>query len=204
VLGWSSSVEIPRSRVRNVFGHYIFDLLNKMRLSTADSYNVVSDAQQKLVSKISVVVGGQMYYDRERRDFVFQQKDMAVQLVNLASGIKTFGIIQMLLTGGMIAPNTVLIIDEPEAHLHPEWQLKYAEVLTQLVDMGVYVLVSTHSPYMIKALKHYSEKLQQEKITNFYLGNPSEHGTIFTEVTQDLNPLFKLLAMPMQRLAFED
>jgi len=204
VLGWSSSVEIPRSRVRNVFGHYIFDLLNKMRLSTADSYNVVSDAQQKLVSKISVVVGGQMYYDRERRDFVFQQKDMAVQLVNLASGIKTFGIIQMLLTGGMIAPNTVLIIDEPEAHLHPEWQLKYAEVLTQLVDMGVYVLVSTHSPYMIKALKHYSEKLQQEKITNFYLGNAGEHGTIFTEVTQDLNPLFKLLAMPMQRLAFED
>lgn len=204
VLGWSSSVEIPRSRVRNVFGHYIFDLLNKMRLSTADSYNVVSDAQQKLVSKISVVVGGQMYYDRERRDFVFQQKDMAVQLVNLASGIKTFGIIQMLLTGGMIAPNTVLIIDEPEAHLHPEWQLKYAEVITQLVDMGVYVLVSTHSPYMIEALKHYSDKLQQEKITNFYLGSAGEHGTIFSDVTQNLNPLFKLLSMPMQRLAFED
>jgi len=57
---------------------------------------------------------------------------------------------------------------------------------------------------MIEALKHYSEKLQQEKITNFYLGSAGEHGTVFSDVTQNLNPLFKLLAKPMQRLAFED
>jgi len=204
VLGWSSSVGVSRSRVRNIFGHYIFDLLNKIRFSTPDSYNAVSDNQRKSVDKISSVIGGQMYYDREQRDFVFKQGDIIVQPVNIASGIKTFGIIQMLLTGGIITSNTVLIIDEPEAHLHPEWQLKYAEVLTQLVDMGVYVLVSTHSPYMIEALKHYSEKLQQEKITNFYLGSAGKHGTIFGDVTQNLNPLFKLLSMPMQRLAFED
>lgn len=204
VLGWSSSVGVSRSRVKNIFGHYIFDLLNKIRFSTPDSYNAVSDGQRKSVDKISSIIGGQMYYDRDQKDFVFKQGDMVVKPVNLASGIKTFGIIQMLLTSGTIAANTVLIIDEPEAHLHPEWQLKYAEVLTQLVDMGVYVLVSTHSPYMIEALKHYSEKLQQEKITNFYLGNSGEHGTIFSDVTQNLNPLFKLLSMPMQRLAFED
>jgi len=204
VLGWSSAVGVSRSRVRNVFGHYIFDLLNKMRLSIADSYNAVSDLQQELVSKIGVVIGGQMYYDRQQGDFIFKQSEMNVKLVNLASGIKTFGIIQMLLTGGTIAADTVLIIDEPEAHLHPEWQLKYAEVITQLVEIGVYVLVSTHSPYMIEALKHYSEKLQQEKITNFYLGNAGKHGTVFSDVTQNLNPLFKLLSMPMQRLAFED
>ena len=81
--------------------------------------------------------------------------------------------------------------------------MKYAEVLTQLVDMGVYVLVSTHSPYMIEALKHYSDKLQQEKITNFYLGSAGEHGTVFSDVTQNLDALFELLAKPMQRLAFE-
>jgi len=200
VLGWSSSVGVSRSRVRNIFGHYIFDLLNKIRFSTPDSYNAVSDNQRKSVDKISSVIGGQMYYDREQRDFVFKQGDIIVQPVNIASGIKTFGIIQMLLTGGIITSNTVLIIDEPEAHLHPEWQLKYAEVLTQLVDMGVYVLVSTHSPYMIEALKHYSEKLQQEKITNFYLGNAGEHGTVFSDVTQNLDALFELLAKPMRRL----
>ncbi len=208
VLGWISSVDISRSRVRRIFGHYIFDLLNKIRFSLlsdqVDLFRDILNPQRRFIDKIGEIIGGSMHYDQTERDFVFKQGEIIIKSVNVASGIKTFGIIQMLLIGAMIAPNTVLIIDEPEAHLHPEWQLKYAEVLTQLVDMGVYVLVSTHSPYMIEALKHYSEKLQQEKITNFYLGNSGEHGTIFSDVTQNLNPLFKLLSMPMQRLAFED
>jgi len=79
VLGWSSAVGVSRSRVRNIFGHYLFDLLNKIRFSTPDSYNAVSDSQPKSVDKIGSVIGGQMYYDRDQKDFVFQQKDMAVQ-----------------------------------------------------------------------------------------------------------------------------
>jgi len=206
LLGWSSAVggvtqrELfrPNNRGRSAFGHYVFDLLSKVQYSTLDDYH--SLFTPPIIHKINEVIGGQMYYDRKKSDFFFKQKKMTNKAVNLASGIKTFGIIQMLLISGMIVPDTVLIIDEPEAHLHPEWQLKYAEVITQLVDMGVYVLVSTHSPYMIEALKHYSEKLQQEKITNFYLGGAGEHGTIFSDVTQDLNPLFELLAKPMRRL----
>jgi AAA15 family ATPase/GTPase len=200
VLGWSSPVRVSRNRAKSIFGYYVFDLLNKIQYSTLDSYSAVSDIQKEFVNKIDRIIGGQMYYDRKEKDFVFKQEKMTVKPVNIASGIKTFGIIQMLLTSGTIVANTVLIIDEPEAHLHPEWQLKYAEVITQLVDMGVYVLVSTHSPYMIEALKHYSEKLEQEKITNFYLGSAGEHGTVFSDVTQDLNPLFELLAKPMRKL----
>jgi hypothetical protein len=201
VIEWSSLMFLAMrpsplpSRVSNTFNirHSIVDLLSKIQFFPTDT-------PSELVGKIGMVIGGQMHYSRDQKDFVFKQGDMVVKPVNLASGIKTFGIIQMLLTSGTIAANTVLIIDEPEAHLHPEWQLKYAEVLTQLVDMGVYVLVSTHSPYMIEALKHYSEKLEQEKITNFYLGSVGEHGTVFSDVTQDLNPLFELLAKPMRRL----
>jgi len=203
VLGWVSAIGVSRSQVRGIFGHYIFDLLNKTRFSVfSDQANLldVLNPQQRFIDKIGELIGGSMYYDQNERDFIFKQEGIIIKSVNIASGIKTFGIIQMLLTSGTISANTVLIIDEPEAHLHPEWQLKYAEVITQLVDMGVYILVSTHSPYMIEALKHYSEKLQQEKITNFYLGNAGKHGTIFSDVTQDLNPLFELLAKPMRRL----
>jgi len=203
VVGWVSAVGVSRTHIKETFGHYVFDLLNKIRFSTEESYDLIPDSQRKLVEKIRRIIGGLMFYDRAQRNFVFKQENMVVQPINLASGIKIFGIIQMLLAGEMIIPNTVLMIDEPEAHLHPEWQLKYAEVLTQLVDMGVYVLVSTHSPYMIEALKHYSDKLQQEKITNFYLGSAGEHGTVFSDVTQNLDALFELLAKPMQRLAFE-
>ena len=54
-----------------------------------------------------------------------------------------------------IKPGYVLIIEEPEAHLDPENQISLAKCLVDLVRGGVYVLISTHSPYMVEQLGNY-------------------------------------------------
>ena len=64
---------------------------------------------------------------------------------------------------------TVLILDEPEVHLHPKWQLEYARLILKLVKDSIKILVNSHSPYMIEALKRYSEVEEIENKTNFYL-----------------------------------
>ena len=46
----------------------------------------------------------------------------------------------------------LLIIDEPEAHLHPESQQRMAAMLAYMVRQGVRVLVTTHSHYMVEAM----------------------------------------------------
>jgi predicted ATPase len=46
-------------------------------------------------------------------------------------------------------PGDLLIIDEPEMNLHPEGQAKLLEILAILVNHGVQVLLTTHSPYLI-------------------------------------------------------
>lgn len=46
----------------------------------------------------------------------------------------------------------VVLIDEIELHLHPEWQAKIATVLTQIFPKAQFV-VSTHSPHVIQAAK---------------------------------------------------
>ena len=46
----------------------------------------------------------------------------------------------------------LLIIDEPEAHLHPEAQQRMAAMLAYLVRRGVRVLITTHSHYMVEAM----------------------------------------------------
>ncbi|VVM17606.1 hypothetical protein BSPWISOXPB_2973, partial [uncultured Gammaproteobacteria bacterium] len=61
------------------------------------------------------------------------------------------------------------MLDEPEVHLHPNWQLKYAEIITLLVKNNINILVTTHSPYMIEALERYAEKYDIKDKTNFYL-----------------------------------
>ena len=46
----------------------------------------------------------------------------------------------------------VLMIDEPELHLHPDHQRKLARILAQLVNEGLWVIVSTHSDYLVREI----------------------------------------------------
>ena len=46
----------------------------------------------------------------------------------------------------------LLIIDEPEAHLHPEAQQKMAAALAYMVRRGMRVLITTHSDYFVEQL----------------------------------------------------
>lgn len=49
-------------------------------------------------------------------------------------------------------PNQLIILDEPEMHLHPEAQAKMTEFLALLVHAGLRVLITTHSPYIVDHL----------------------------------------------------
>ena len=48
--------------------------------------------------------------------------------------------------------NELLVIDEPELNLHPENQRKMARLLASLVNIGLKLLITTHSDYIIKEL----------------------------------------------------
>lgn len=60
-----------------------------------------------------------------------------------------------------------LIIEEPEAHLHPAHQALLAEFLVRLIRKGFNVLFTTHSSYIIERINHFlivsSNKQQKNK-----------------------------------------
>ncbi|MBA2286457.1 MAG: AAA family ATPase [Ktedonobacteraceae bacterium] len=70
-------------------------------------------------------------------------------------------------------PGELLIIDEPEMNLHPEAQAKMIEFLTILVNSGLKILITTHSPYVLDHLsnltKAYGVKDKEEIEKDFYL-----------------------------------
>lgn len=72
-------------------------------------------------------------------------------------------------------PNELLIIDEPEMNLHPEAQAKLIEFLAMLVNAGLNVLITTHSPYIIDHLANLIKAAEHEdKAANsglFFLEN---------------------------------
>ena len=52
----------------------------------------------------------------------------------------------------LVRPDDVLIIEEPESHLHPAMQAAFARELARLVRSGVRVMLTTHSEWMLEAL----------------------------------------------------
>ena len=54
----------------------------------------------------------------------------------------------------IVRPGDLLIIDEPESHLHPEAIRLVARVLVRLVGEGVNVVCATHSPVLIHELSN--------------------------------------------------
>ena len=55
----------------------------------------------------------------------------------------------------IVAPGNLLIIEEPESHLHPDNQRKMARVIARLVRSKVSVLLTTHSDFFVAQLNNF-------------------------------------------------
>lgn len=51
-------------------------------------------------------------------------------------------------------PDDLIIIDEPEMNLHPAAQVEIAEFLAMLVNSGLKLIITTHSPYIVDHLSN--------------------------------------------------
>ena len=74
----------------------------------------------------------------------------------------------VLFVRNFVRQSDLLILEEPEAHLHPGAQIKIAECLALLVRKGVNVIVTTHSDWFLKCIQNLiiQGKLKQLNIDN--------------------------------------
>lgn len=152
---------------------------------------------------LSGIMGGMFLFDKESKTLKFSQTDLGTEFspINIASGVKSFGLIQILLETHVISNNKILIWDEPENHLHPSWQVLFAETLVKLAQMGIPVVISTHSPYFVQGIRYFAAKYDLDKYTNFYLAEEQENMlSMVRDVTHDLNKVFSKLAEPLTQI----
>lgn len=183
-----------RSYRRSMLPIHIKDLAEKI-----DGLRMASDTPPLWESlSINDIIQGEFQYDTKKRRLVFRQNGKDISPINVASGIKSFGLVQMLLQTHTIGANKILIWDEPENHLHPEWQIAFAKLMVQLSIMGIPVLVSTHSPYFVQGVRYFAAQQNVEKYVNYYLAEIGKDNlSEVREVTDDLNAIFVKLSKPL-------
>ncbi|MBE6247273.1 MAG: hypothetical protein E7110_07755 [Bacteroidales bacterium] len=132
------------------------------------------------------------------------QTGKTYNLLDCATGVKSFSILQMLLKNGFMSGNTFLIIDEPEVHLHPQWVVEYARLIVLLNKyLGVKFLVASHNPDMVSAIKYISVKEQVSNVLNFYLAelaDSNEESYRYRNLGLDINPIFESFNIALDRI----
>ena len=161
-----------------------------------DIFSDRSNDTEKLNLIISDVIKGAFEFN-SKNQLIFKKNEIEFDLNNVATGIKSFGILQLLLQKGKLNSNTLLIIDEPEVHLHPTWQVKYAEILVRLSkEFAIPILLTSHSPYFIEALEGFSRKHDYEKLTNFYFAEKKKDGlsSKIVDVNDNLSEIYSSIS----------
>ena len=77
----------------------------------------------------------------------------SLNLSNSSSTVKSLSLLVFYLRR-IARKGEVLLFDEPELNLHPDNQIVLANLLGRLVKNGLKVIISTHSPYIIRELSN--------------------------------------------------
>ena len=105
---------------------------------------------------------------------VLVKTDLEIDLYNASSSIKQLAPLLLYLRF-RASKGDFLVIDEPEMNLHPESQAKLLESLSILVNLGVRILLTTHSPYVMAHLNnlvngnHENPEILKRQSSSLYL-----------------------------------
>ena len=148
------------------------------------------------------------YALRKKEDprLFFEREDKQNFLLrDVATGIKGLSIIQRLAEKHAFDEKTLLILDEPESHLHPQWIVEYARILVLMQKkLGVKMLIASHSPDMIDALQTFSESVGIADKTNFYLAKETEPDSFlyaYELLGNSVSEIFKAFNVAASRIA---
>lgn len=191
---------------RNIFLKHNDFLIEKLQKEYSENTIVdkiiVKDSFYEIFNKINL---GELVKTGRIISYKKKNYDKTLRIENLSTGIKSFMIIKTLLLNGHLSEKGTIVLDEPEVHLHPEWQLIFAELIVLLQkEFNMHILLTTHSPYFINAIEVYSAKHNIKEKCKFYLAENDGNFSIFKDVTSDLSPMYRKLSKPLQELEDEE
>lgn len=177
--------------------------MNRLYGSLLNKRRKVGEKQQAMADVVASHANGHLVFENSGVVFVEKEGDEERRLdpKTTASGQLGLSIFAKLLENGWIAKDTITIFDEPESHMHPHWQLIYADMLVRCVEeLGATIVVTTHTPYMLQALKVFSDQSIKDKAVFCIAERKDDYARISVDNTSDLAKIAPLMTEPMRRI----
>lgn len=131
---------------------------------------------KELFTDWAKLLDGSFDYSDSSPHFITSSK-ISVPLHNTSAGVKSLFILDAYLKHSA-RKGDLLLIDEPELNLHPSRQIMLARVLARLTNLGVKVLITTHSDYIVRELSNLvmlsGEFKEKETLLKRYDYSPGE------------------------------
>ena len=143
-------VESPLPTLSGVLGDFLKGLIE-----LADERRATGSAQ--LANRLETdILGGSIQVRRSTvgyPSFHYRpakwERDIA--LMNTSSMVSELAPVALYLRH-VVRRGDVIIIEEPESHLHPEMQVAFTRFLAAVVKAGIRVIMTTHSEWVLEAL----------------------------------------------------
>lgn len=198
----------------NLGGRFMYDFGRKSDLirSLENIYEgenpvkgVINEGKfEDVMKKVNSVCSGTVISSSGEFFYRSNELDENINIKNVSTGLKTFIILKTLLLNGTINENCVVVLDEPEIHLHPKWQLLFAEIIVLLQkQFGMKILVNTHSPYFLEAIDVYTRKHEVDENCKYYLTRVEKEVSYIDDVTGNIREIYKKMAEPFKKLDLE-
>lgn len=158
---------------------------------------LVANKLEDIIKIINRVAAGKVVKKQKYMYQFAEDSSKELDVASLSTGVKAFLILKQLLLNGNLSDKDVIVLDEPEIHLHPEWQLLYAETIVLLQKkFDFHIVVTTHSAHFMEALELYSKKYEISERCNYYLADMKENGAVFENVTKNISKIYKQMVDP--------
>lgn len=199
-------IDTPMAVTDYSIGNTAWDKLSTMLLE--ESVQLTMEGK-KLKRRIQNIMRGDIHVKdfgfADIKELYYKRHDgLDIRLEGAATGIKAFAYLEMLLDNGFLTNDTILIIDEPEAHLHPQWIFEFARILVLLhKEIGVKIMIASHNPDMVAAIRAITEKEGLLSSTRFYLAereHDNSYNYIYRDLATDIAPIFASFNIALERI----
>jgi predicted ATP-binding protein involved in virulence len=172
---------------------YIDELIYEHDINSSRVYQQVADSFNQILSTLNIQIQFSKL-DKNKELYFKNNAAEDIKFNDLSSGEKQIISKVFIL---FIAPikNSIILIDEPEDSLHPDWQNQIMNLYQQIAEKNNnQFIIATHSPYIISSVQHKYVKILA-KSDNLITAINASQKTYGKKIEEILLDIFKVKAL---------